>query len=77
MVATRTGAETSTAAVDVVATTNTKAPVFSGKHGNDWTIWEMKMTAHLMDKGLDVCLEQDFDSKLPTKEIGMRNKLSN
>ncbi len=61
---------TSTPAVEVVATTNTKAPVFSGKHGNDWTIWEMKMTAHLMDKGLDVCLEQDFESKLLSKENG-------
>ena len=70
MVATQTGAGTSTAAVEVVATTNTKAPVFSGKYGNDWTIWEMKMTAHLMDKGLDMCLEQEFDSKLPAKEIG-------
>ena len=70
MVATRTGAGTSTAAVEVVATTNTKAPVFSGKHDDDWTIWEMKMTAHLMDKGLDMCLEQEFDSKLPAKEIG-------
>ena len=64
MVATRTGAGTSTAAVEVVATTNTKAPVFSGKHGNDWTIWEMKMTAHLMDKGFNVCFQQDFESKL-------------
>jgi hypothetical protein len=69
MVATWTGAGISTAAVEVVATTNTKAPVFSGKHGDDWTIWEMKMTAHLMDKGLDVCLEQDFESKFPTKEF--------
>ncbi len=33
-------------------------------------MWEMKMTDHLMDKGLDVCLEQDFESKFPTKEIG-------
>ncbi len=70
LVATRTGAGTSTAAVEVVAMANTKAPVFSGKHGNDWTIWEMKLTAHLMDKRLDVCLEQDFESKFPTKEIG-------
>ena len=64
------GAGISTAAVEVVATANTKVPAFSGKHGDDWTIWEMKMTAHLMDKGLDVCLEQDFESKFPTKEIG-------
>jgi hypothetical protein len=70
MVATWTGAGTSAAAVEIVAMANTKAPVFSGKHGNDWTLWEMKMTAHLMYKGLDVCLEQDFESKFPTKEIG-------
>ncbi len=69
MVAATWSGGTSTPAVEVVATTNTKAPVFSGKHGNDWTIWEMKMTAHLMDKGLDVCLEQDFESKLLSKEI--------
>ncbi len=56
--------------VEVVATANTEAPVFSGKHGDEWTIWEMKMTGHLMDKGLDVCLEPDFESKLPAKEIG-------
>ncbi len=70
MVATWTGAGSSTAAVEVVTTAINKAPVFCGKHGNDWTIWEMKMTAHLMDKGLDMCLEQDFESKFPTKEIG-------
>ena len=28
-----------------------KSPVLSGNHGDDWTIWEMKMTAHLMEKG--------------------------
>jgi hypothetical protein len=56
--------------VKVVATANMKAPVFSGKHGDEWIIWEMKMTAHLMDKGLGVCLEPDFKSKLPAKEIG-------
>jgi hypothetical protein len=72
--ATRSGG-TSAPAVEVVVTTNTNVPVFSGKHGNDWTIWEMKMTAHLMDKGLDVCLEQDFESKLPLKEIGKGNRL--
>jgi hypothetical protein len=69
--ATRSGG-TSKPAVEAVVTTNTKVPVFSGKHGKDWTIWEMKMTAHLMDKGLDLCLEQDFESKLPLKEIGKR-----
>ncbi len=28
------------------------------------------MTAHLMDKGLDMCLEPGFESKLTEKEIG-------
>ena len=70
MVATQTGVGSSTAAVEVVATTHTKAPFFSGKHGNDWTIWEMKMTAHLMDKGLDMCLEEEFNAKFLAKEIG-------
>jgi hypothetical protein len=56
--------------VEVIAKTNSKAPVFSGKHGDKWTIWEMKMTAHLMDKGLDMCLKPGFECKLPEKEIG-------
>jgi hypothetical protein len=64
---TQNGAATS---VKVIATTNLKAPVFSGKHGDKWTIWEMKMTAHFMEKGLDMCLEPGFESKLPKKEIG-------
>ncbi len=45
-----------------------KPPNFSGKHGDDWTMWEMKMTAHLMDKGLDECLEPSFESRLPANE---------
>jgi hypothetical protein len=47
---------------------NLKPPVFSGKHGDEWTIWEMKMMAHLIDKGLDACLEPWLDNKLPAKE---------
>ena len=35
--------------VEVVAGAISKMPVFSGNHGNDWTIWEMKMLAHLME----------------------------
>jgi hypothetical protein len=69
MVATRTGAGNSTAAVEVVAMANNKAPVFSGKHGNDWTIWEMKMTAHLMDKGLDVCLGRILKANFQRKRL--------
>ncbi len=30
----------------------------------------MKMTAHLMDKGLDECLDPDFENRIPVKESG-------
>jgi hypothetical protein len=56
--------------VERVTTTSLKPPTFSGKHGDDWTMWEMKMTAHLMDKGLDKCLDPDFENRLPVKESG-------
>ncbi len=46
-------------------------PTFSSKHGDDWTIWEMKMTAHLMDKGLNKGLDPDFKNRLPVKENGL------
>ena len=59
-----------TSSVEVVATTSSKPPTFSGKHGDDWTMWEMKMTAHLMDKGLNECLDPDFKNRLPAKESG-------
>ena len=50
-----TGASVTTR-VEVVTATTSKTPVFSGNHGNNWTIiWEMKMSAHLMEKGLDAC----------------------
>ena len=48
--------------VEVVAGTTSKPPVFSGNHGDDWTIWEIKMTAHLMEKGLDECLDPNFET---------------
>ena len=48
---------------DVVGITS-KAPVFSGNHSNDLTIWEMKMSANLMEKGLDPCLDPSFETKL-------------
>jgi len=54
--------------VEVVTTTNSKPPTFSGKHGGDWTIWEMKMIAHLMDKGLNECLEPEFGNRLTANE---------
>jgi hypothetical protein len=57
--------------VKVIVTTISKAPVFSGKHGDKWSIREMKLAAHLMDKGLDMCLEPGFESKLPMKGIGL------
>jgi hypothetical protein len=59
--------------VEVVTGTTSKSPVFSSNHGNDWTIWEMNMTAHLMEKGLDSCLDPDFETRLPLKENGPFN----
>ena len=56
--------------VEVVPGTTSKTPVFSGNHGNDWTIWEMKMSANLMEKGLDSCLDPTFETRLPNKENG-------
>ncbi len=31
------------------------------------------MTAHLMEKGLDSCLDPDFETRLPVKENGSVN----
>jgi hypothetical protein len=59
--------------VEVDPGTNSKLPVFSINHGNDWTICEMKMKAHLMENGLDVCLDPNFETRLPTKENGLFN----
>jgi hypothetical protein len=59
--------------VEVVTGTTLKPPVFSCKHGNDWTIWEMKISVHLMEKDLDVCLDPKFKARLPTKENGPFN----
>jgi hypothetical protein len=73
MVSTRGGVTTTPVEVEVVATSNSKAPVFSDKHGDKWTVWEMKMIAHLMDKGLGACLKPRFDNKLPAKESGPRD----
>jgi len=60
----------STTSVEVVTATTSKMPVFSDNHDNDWTIWEMKMSAHLMDKELNECLDPNFKTRLPKKEIG-------
>ena len=70
VVATRANASSTISNVEVVTGTTSKTPVFSGNHGDDWTIWEMKFSAHLMEKGLDTCLDHDFENRLPTKEIG-------
>ena len=59
-----------TSSVEVVAMTNSKPPTFSGKHGDDWTMWEVKKTAHLMDKGLNECLKPSFEIRLPANESG-------
>jgi hypothetical protein len=59
--------------VKVVMGTTSKPPVFSGNQDSDWTIREMKMLAHLMEKGLDVCLDPNFETRLPTKENGPFN----
>jgi hypothetical protein len=50
VVATRANASVTTSNVEVVMGNTSKTPVFSGNHGNDWTIWEMKFSAHLMEK---------------------------
>ncbi len=70
---TRANASAAMTNVEVVTGTTSKTPVFSGNHGDDWTIWEMKMTAHLMEKGLDACLDPNFETRLPAKENGPFN----
>ena len=55
------------------ANTMAYCTVFSGNHDEDWTIWEMVMTAHLIKKGLDKCLDPNFKTKLPIKENGPFN----
>ena len=57
--------------VEVVTATTLKMPVFIGNNGDDWTIWKMKMSSHLMEKELDACLDPDIETRLPDKEIGM------
>jgi hypothetical protein len=70
VVATRANASATTSNVEVVMGTTLTMPVFSGNHGDDWTIWEMKFSANLMEKGLDACLDPDFETRLPNKESG-------
>jgi hypothetical protein len=60
-----------TQGVEVVIMICSKPPTFSGKHGDDWKIWEMKMTAQLMDKGLNKCLNPNLENRLPVKESGL------
>ncbi len=70
VVATQANASSMISNVEVVTGTTSKTTVFSGNHGDDWTIWEMKMPAHLMEKGLDACLDPTFETRLPNKENG-------
>ncbi len=70
MVLTTQASAATTPSVEVVTMTSSKPPTFSGKHGDDWKIWEMKMTAHLTDKGLNKCLDLDFENRLPVKKSG-------
>ena len=70
VVATRANASSTTSNVEVVMEMTSKMSVFSDNHGDDWTIWKMKLLAHLMEKGLDACLDPDFETRLPNKESG-------
>jgi hypothetical protein len=70
---TRANANAEMTNVEVVMGTTSKTPVFSGNHGDNWTIWEMKMMAHLMEKGLDACLDPNLETRLPAKENGLFN----
>ena len=71
MVGTQANASSTTINVEVVTGMTSKTPVFSGNHNNDWTIWETKMLAHLVEKGVvDSCLDPDFETRLPGKESG-------
>jgi hypothetical protein len=70
VVTTRANASLTISNVEVVSGTTSKTPVFSGNHGDDWTIWEMKMSAHLTEKGMDACLDPTFETRLPNKESG-------
>ncbi len=67
------GASATATNVEVVTGTTSKPTVFSGNHDNDWTNWERKMMAHLMKKGLYLCLDPDFETRLLAKESGPFN----
>ena len=70
VVATRANTSLTTNNVEIVVGMTSKMPVFSGNHGDDWAIWEMKFSAHLMEKGLDACLDPTFKTRLPNNESG-------
>ena len=67
MVVTTRATSSNTSNVEFVSGTTLKTPVFSGNHGDDWTIWEMKFSAHLMEKGLDACLDPTLKQDCPIK----------
>ena len=70
---TRANASAATTIVEVVTGTTSEPPDFCDDHDDDWTIWDTKMMAHLMKKGLDECLDPDFETRLQTKESGLFN----
>jgi len=70
VVATRANASLMINNVEIVVGMTSKMPVFSSNHGDDWAIWEMKFSAHLMQKGLDACLDPTFETRLPNTESG-------
>ena len=70
---TQLNASLATTNIEVVIGTTSKLPVFSGNHSDDWTIWEMKMKAHLMEKELDKSVGTNFETRLPMKENGPFN----
>jgi hypothetical protein len=70
VVAIKANANATASNVQVVTGTTSITPVFSGNHGNGWTIWEMKFLAHLMEMGLGACLDPNFKTRLPNKESG-------
>jgi hypothetical protein len=70
VVMTRANTSLTASNVEVVMGMTSKTPAFSGNHGDDW---EMKFSAHLMEKRLDTCLDPNFETRLPNKESGPFN----
>jgi hypothetical protein len=47
---------------------NTKPPHWDGKKGDNYLMWKIKYTAHMLMLGLDDALNLDFKKELPAKE---------